>query len=269
MTIFMRQVLLHFSFHREHIFSNYPLPTILLSKFNRSNYFASMKFSLLLSLLNVVQIASFPKHNGFSHLTDRTKSARRVSFFTSNYQTSPNDNLLREETKGNSNLPGWLSQHNASPPYWLLSDDLPAWFHGGPPKWLTTKRFNPPRWLLNNEIPSIITESFGEEGPPIWLLKMDKLPEWFNSIKLLPEWLLAFGEVSPPKWVLQDDIPVWLKAGEIPEWLHDGSEVASMHRWLYAVDGKWPEWMSDSKNFPPWINKIADEGEAYVNEDEL
>ena len=97
------------------------------------------------------------------------------------------------------------------------------------------------------------------------------VPSWpmIKAARLLPEWLLAFGEVSPPKWVLQDDIPVWLKAGEIPEWLHDGSEVASMHRWLYAVDGKWPEWMSDSKNFPPWINKIADEGEAYVNEDEL
>ena len=228
-----------------------------------------MKNSLLITLLNVVQIASFCNHNGFSYLIDRTKSARRGSFFTTNYQTNPNDNLPKEETKENSKLPGWLSQYNASPPYWLLSDDLPAWFHGGPPLWLTTKRLNPPRWMLDNVIPPIITESFGEDGPPIWLLKMDKLPEWFHSIKLLPEWLLAFGEVSPPKWVLQDDIPVWLKIGEIPQWLHDDSEVANMHRWLYAVDGKWPEWMSDSKNYPLWINKIADEGETNVTQDDL
>jgi hypothetical protein len=72
-------------------------------------------------------------------------------------------------------LPKWLLSRDQFPPYWLLSDDLPPWFLAeGPPKWLFEKGFNPPAWLRQDEIPRIITASYGSEGPPLWLLNMDR-----------------------------------------------------------------------------------------------
>jgi hypothetical protein len=55
-----------------------------------------------------------------------------------------------------------------------------------PPDWLTygsTKLFN------------CINKSFGEEGPPAWLLNMRNIPEWMNGMDELPQWIVALGGI--------------------------------------------------------------------------
>jgi hypothetical protein len=46
---------------------------------------------------------------------------------------------------------------------------------------------------------------------------MDKLPDWFNEVDMLPNWILAFKEVSPLVWTLNDGISEWLKREDIPD----------------------------------------------------
>jgi hypothetical protein len=78
-------------------------------------------------------------------------------------------------------LPKWLLLNQ--PPNWLLSDTLPPWFHTeGTPKWLSDEGFNPPAWMREDEIPHVITNSYGSEGPPLWLLNMEYLPEVDNIL---------------------------------------------------------------------------------------
>jgi hypothetical protein len=96
---------------------------------------------------------------------------------------------------------------DVTPPYWLLCDDLPAWFTPTRlPIWHAT-------WLIDDEIPLIIKSSYGSDVPPIWLLNLDRLPTWFNEVEVLPDWLLAFEDMPPPSWVLRDSIPGCLRVG--------------------------------------------------------
>ena len=75
----------------------------------------------------------------------------------------------------------------------------------GPPAWLKGNGFNPPEWLHFSEISTYITKLYGVQGPPVWLLKIDTLPKWFEGHDVLPDWLINFGESRPPDWVLEDD----------------------------------------------------------------
>ena len=56
---------------------------------------------------------------------------------------------------------------------WLKREDIPDWVVDE----ASEKTFQPPAWMLQDEIPHIITASYGSEGPPLWLLNLDKLPE--------------------------------------------------------------------------------------------
>ena len=111
-----------------------------------------------------------------------------------------------------NHLPLWLSNRDRIPPCWLLSKELPIWFHhDGPPKWMYQKSIKPPTWMLGDMIPEVIKKSYAVDRPPMWMLNMDKLPRWFSEFDILPDWLIAFGEARPPEWMLKDDNPQGLK----------------------------------------------------------
>jgi hypothetical protein len=176
---------------------------------------------------------------------------------------------IKDSKNDKKSLPKWLLSENRSPPYWLLSDDLPPWFFAeGPPKWLSEKGFRPPAWMLQDEIPRIIITSYGSEGPPLWLLNMDKLPDWFNEVDILPNWILAFKEVSPPIWALNDSISEWLKRGDIPEWVNNEDEVAKVDRWLHTANEKYPKWIVEG-TYPSWMENIPNRLKKVESNPEL
>jgi hypothetical protein len=72
---------------------------------------------------------------------------------------------------------------------------------------------------------------------------MDKLPDWFNEVDILPNWILAFKEVTSPVWALNDNISEWLKRGDIPDWINNEDKVVNVDRWLHTVDEKYPKWI--------------------------
>ena len=120
--------------------------------------------------------------------------------------------VAREEY---TNLPLWLSGRDRSPPNWLISEDLPSWFHEKePPGWMHKKDHRPPKWMLGDMIPSVILNSYTTGCPPLWMLNMDKLPAWFSEVDVLPDWLLAFNHDPPPSWMVEDVIPGFLMRSE-------------------------------------------------------
>lgn len=217
-----------------------------------------MKFDILLTLVCVILVPCAKSLcNQFSSISvscfPRLQKLSLSSQSIPTHADTNNSNIQYHD----KTLPKWLISRNMSPPYWLLSDDLPAWFFaGGPPKWLSEKGFKPPVWILQDEIPPIITASYGSEGPPLWILNMDKLPHWFNEVDILPYWLLDFRDVCPPKWALNDSIPDWLMRGEIlSSWVDDEGEVKNVNRWLHNVDEKYPKWIIEG-TYPSWLENI-------------
>jgi hypothetical protein len=231
-----------------------------------------MKFDVLLLLLCGLLLActeSLPLHLNPISLSCLSRSHKTSLSYQSEGPIPTDLNSVTSNTQQHDKaLPKWLLAKNRSPPYWLLSDDLPAWFSEGPPKWLSERGFRPPSWMLQNVIPPIL-DSYGSIGPPAWLLNMDKLPDWFNEVDVLPYWLLAFQEVSPPKWALSNDIPDWLKKGDIPDWIVDEGEVANLNRWLHNVDEKYPKWMLEG-TYPSWVENIPNKmknADSYLAND--
>jgi hypothetical protein len=140
----------------------------------------------------------------------------------------PDDNKKRSAVSSNSTtdrLPQWLVSME-SPPPWILTDgtvpcpsdhvdevsvvtklfihhmlssptDLPEWFDQakGPPPFMRMKEFSPPTWLLraNEQLLNNIQDTFGNAGPPNWMLTVDELPAWITDAKQpLPPWLATF-----------------------------------------------------------------------------
>jgi hypothetical protein len=135
-------------------------------------------------------------------------------------------------------LPSWLKADRPSH-RWLLSEDIPPWFSDefGPPKWMVKKGFKPPEWLrYHDEHTAMVLRSYGEDGPPEWLLKMEHIPYWFETVDILPTWFIAFRDQRPPDWALGEHLPSWLKEGKIPAWMYDESVVSGLDE---------PEWFRE------------------------
>ena len=66
-----------------------------------------------------------------------------------------------------NHLRSWLSDRDRIPPCWLLSKELPTWFHhDGPPTWMYQKSASP-TWMTGDIIPKVITNTYATGRPPM------------------------------------------------------------------------------------------------------